>query len=365
MSHLPSRDDRRRRLLNEESTPAAAPGKEEAATATSPRRATAATRGAAQRKERIPRITDIVPRSTIKIALAFFAGITLIAGLEALYYYSPKFVPLLSDVPLKTFELDGDGCLASWHSSTLLLLSSLSAVLVYLVRRLQPDDYHGRYRVWLWGAACWMFMSLDEGANLHEVFRLTALKLTGGKFSADGSVWWIGAYGLVLSVVGLRLMLEMRRCLGSTASLLLAAVCYAGAAIAQMKLFIELPEVFRVMVEEGCELVGNTLLLLAMTLHARYATVQHEEGYPKKASKPGEAETKRTRKRGDETGATPASARRSDLAGAKPAVSTTPAATKPGLRFDQAEDPADRKLSKSDRRAIRREMRDQEQRDRR
>ncbi|MBL8828470.1 MAG: hypothetical protein JNM18_15920, partial [Planctomycetaceae bacterium] len=145
MSLFQARDDRRRRLLSEEAkqTPA------EAATETSaaPRRSSSA-KEAAARMSQIPRITDLVPKSATSLTLLFFGGVAIVAGLEALYYYAPQWANLTTDGHIRAFDLDDEGSLSVWFSSTTLFVSALVATLVYLVRRQQPDDYHGRYRVW-------------------------------------------------------------------------------------------------------------------------------------------------------------------------------------------------------------------------
>ena len=79
----------------------------------------------------------------------------------------------------------------TWFSSMTLAMAAMVAVLVYTVRRHRKDDYQGRYRVWLWAAACFMLMSLDETASLHEGFKEMMTLLTGSAIFGDGSIWWI------------------------------------------------------------------------------------------------------------------------------------------------------------------------------
>lgn len=357
MALFSSRDDRRRRLLTDESRQSAAT---EAAETPATRRSSAA-KEAAARMNQIPRITDLVPRSVTSLALWFFAGVAIVAGLEALYHYSPQWSGMTTDGHIAAFDLDDEGSLAVWFSSTTLFLCTLMAMLVYLVRRQQPDDYHGRYRVWLWAAACWLIMSIDEGSSLHEGFKELMTKVSGQRIYGDGSIWWVAAYGLVLSAVGMRLLLEMRTCISSTFALVLAGGCYVAAVITQMELVLPQTGAFGVMIEEGCEMVGNVFLLLSMTLHARYVIMDIEGLVPKKNAKADEEKKPRRAKVDSETTAT--AAKRSDLATpAKAAISssTLKSPTSSSLRVDPPQETA-RKLSKSERRAIRRQLRDEDE----
>ncbi|MBL8826150.1 MAG: hypothetical protein JNM18_04140, partial [Planctomycetaceae bacterium] len=218
------------------------------------------------------------------------------------------------------------------------------------------------YRVWLWAAACWLIMSIDEGSSLHEGFKELMTKLSGHRIYGDGSVWWVAAYGLVLSAVGMRLLLEMRSCWSSTFSILLAGVCYAAAIVVQMEFALPQTGAFGVMIEEGCEMVGNLFLLLAMTLHARHVIFDIEGLLPKKTAKSGE-EKKPRRVKADAEGESSSAARRSDLSPTPKAgisSSTLKSTTSSSLRVDPPE-PADRRLSKAERKQLRRQMRDDDE----
>ncbi|HUY31486.1 MAG TPA: hypothetical protein VMV69_01800 [Pirellulales bacterium] len=283
-------DERRRRVLTDEvigsaadmsaAGPVAAPARV--------RRAASPSRlyGEAALIDQQPRVTDLIPQRYGIIVLLFLAGLTAVAGLETLYVWMPELAKFSIDGRVAAFDLDAEGSLASWFASTTLTLASLVSVLVFSIRRHKADDYHGRYRVWLWAAACWLAMSIDEGSSLHEGFKELMIQLTGQHGFGDGSIWWISAYLLVLGVVGMRLLLEMRECRSSTAALLLAAGCYVAAVAAELGWFVPQGGPRAVMVEEGCELAGNLILLLAVTLHARYVLLSAQGLLPRKKARP-------------------------------------------------------------------------------
>jgi hypothetical protein len=229
-----------------------------------------------------PRLTDLVPRNLTTFAVVLVAGLAVIAALEFLYAWMPRLASMTSDGRVATFDLDGEGSLAVWFSSITLALAGLVAILVYTVRRHKIDDYPGHYRIWLWAAMCWLLMSLDETSSLHEGFKEMMVVLTGDRVVGDGSVWWVAVYFFLLGAVGTRLLIDMRRCLLSSGALLLTAACYALAVATQLGWFLPEYGARAVMVEEGAEMLGNVLLLLAMGLHARHVILDAEGRVPKR-----------------------------------------------------------------------------------
>ncbi len=222
------------------------------------------------------RLTDLVPRGLTKIFALFIVGIGVVVGLEMLYAWMPNLAPMTTDGRVAAFDLDGEGSLAVWFSSTTFLLAAGAAVIVYAVRRHKTDDYHGHYRVWLWAAMCWLLLSIDETSSLHEGFKEMMTQVTGTRLLGDGSMWWVIAYFFLLGAVGTRLVVDMRPCRLSTISMVLVAVCYSVAIVAQLEWIMPGAGARAVMVEEGAEMVGNLFLLLAMTLHARYVILDAE-----------------------------------------------------------------------------------------
>lgn len=304
-------DDRRRRVLTDNvmgtSAAMAEPSPDEVGSASSSgsqrRRPlqTARSYGDDVLIDRQPRVTDLVPQRYSMLALALIAGLAVVAGLEAVYLWLPELSAMTSDGHLAAIDLEAEGALASWFSSTMLALAAVVAAVIFSVRRHRQDDYHGRYRVWLWAAALWMTMSIDESASLHEAFKELASHFSGQRGYGDGSIWWIAGYGLIFAAVGTRLLLEMRCCRLSSTSLVAAVGCYVAAVVVKIGVVPMLHGAYAVMTEEGCEMVGNVLLLFSMAVHARY-TILDAQGMVKtrakkskavKAEKSATAETKK------------------------------------------------------------------------
>lgn len=235
--------------------------------------------------DRQPRITDLVPRRYSILFILFVAGLAAIAGLEAAYYWLPHWTHISSDGQIAALDLEGEGSLASWFSSTTLALAAVVAAIIFSLRRHRQDDYHGRYRVWLWAAALWMTMSIDESASLHEGFKELASHFSGQRGYGDGSIWWIAGYGLIFATVGTRLFLEMRCCRLSSGALVLGVLCYVGAVATKIGIVPELHGTYAVMAKEGCEMAGNVLLLFSMVVHARYTVLDAQGELAGKAKK--------------------------------------------------------------------------------
>jgi hypothetical protein len=240
--------------------------------------------GDAEFLDRQPRLTDLVPANLAAFLMIFLIGLTIIAGLELLYAWMPKVAALTSDGRVATFDLDGEGSLAVWFSSTTLFLAGLAAIMVFTIRRHKKDDYQGIYRIWLWAAACWFLLGIDETASLHEGFKEMMACVTGTRVLGDGSIWWVTAYVFLLGAVGTRLLIDMRHCRLSLSAMIATAVCYEAAVITQLGWILPESGAKGVMLEEGAEMLGNLFLLLAMGLHARYVILDAEGLLPERAN---------------------------------------------------------------------------------
>lgn len=391
-------DNRRRRALIDESNDAPVPSRRRKHRAAG---SNAADAGAANQSmnrlypdypadEHRTRVTDLIPTRIVSYVLLVVVGVAAIAGLEALYYWMPQVAGLTTDGRVAAFDLDGEGSLAVWCSSGLLILASLFSVVIYSIRKHKADDYNARYRVWLWAAACWLVMSIDETASLHEGFKEMMVYFTGTRLVGDGSLWWVMAYLLVLVPVGIRLFLDMSGSRAARSALILTAVCFTAAVVTQLGWILPESGARGVMVEEGCEMLGDLLLFLSMCLHARYVWLQAQGRIVHKPRKAARSKRKDQREEEDETpssrrkrrGSTVTTARRSRKRRAQKLAEeeddyeyaanenrarttrrndeddddTSSAAAQ--LRFDKAEQSSGRKkLTKAERKALRRQAR--------
>jgi hypothetical protein len=292
-------DDRRRRVLTEEVMGGGSVTAEPSVDGTSSRPSARSSRrrrllparsyGDDVLIDRQPRVTDLLPHRYSVLALVFFAGLTLIVGLEAAYLWLPDLSEITGGGQLAALDLENEGALANWFSSTTLGLAAVVAAIIFSVRRHRQDDYHGRYRVWLWASALWTLMSIDEAASLHEGLTQVARHFSGDRGFGDGSIYWVAAYGLLFAAVGTRLFLEMRCCRLSSAALVSAVGCFVASVAVKIGLISALRGSYAVMTEEGCEMLGDALLLFSMAVHARYTILDAQGAVATKAKKPAKA----------------------------------------------------------------------------
>ncbi len=308
------------------------------------------------------RLIDLVPMRLSSYLLMLVVAAGIIGGLEALYFFMPKLASMTTDGRVAAFDLDGEGSLAVWFSSTTLLLASAAAMLVFTVRRFRRDDYHGRYRVWIWGAAVFLLMSVDETGSLHEGFKEMMTWLTGNRVLGDGSIWWVAVYFILLGSVGSRLVADMRECLWSTAAISAAAACYIVAVATQLEGILPEAGARAVMLEEGAEMVGNVFLFLAMLLHARHVIFDAEGLLPEREQESGPVEEVVYEYEGeaeeegwvtveeDEITVHPPHGTR------RPKRSRTRRVQHPDPIVDQLVSPVSRKLTKQEKKALRRKL---------
>ena len=182
--------------------------------------------------------------------------------------------------------------------------------------------------------------------------------VSGTRLAGDGSLWWVMAYTLMLGPLGIRLLLEMRVCRASTTALLLTAISYALAVAVQLQWIMPETGARGVMVEEGLEMLGNVLLVMAMLLHSRYVILE-SQGLLNVKSKPTKSKSTAdtpapTSRRKRATADIAASATRSDLPAATNPPRAPPVAP---TRTERARAPPEAKLTKAERRAMRRQQR--------
>ena len=279
-------DDRRRRVLNDTlasgSGPRIGPWHWGGAAVVPPAPKRSRNYGDAEFLDRQPHPTDLVPLRFISFVVLLTLGAAAIAALVALHGHIPRLAQWTGQPQAAAFDLTARGSLATWFSSALLALAALTALIVYSVRRFRADDYRGHYRVWLWAAACWLLLSIDTTAGLHQAFAAAMVALTGARLLGDGSVWWVIAYGFLLGGIGTRLLADMRSCRLSAATLILGLASFALAVAGQLG-WIELPEGLDPAIAiRGSVLAGNLLVLLAMGLYARHVVLDAKGLLPQK-----------------------------------------------------------------------------------
>jgi hypothetical protein len=232
------------------------------------------------------RLIDLVPRRLAILALWLGAGLAIISSLEFLHTWQTGLATTIAGGQFAAFDLTRTGCLGSWFASLLLLAASMAAALTYAIRRHRTDDYRGRYRIWLWAALCCFFAATDVAANLHESFRQIMIHLTNTRIWGDGTLWWIIPGVLVFGALAARLVLDMRPCRLSITVFFLAAAGYLVSAGMELGLVSIGDSVQTVMIKAGAAMFGHLMLLMSMTINARFVIMDAEGFLPRREPKP-------------------------------------------------------------------------------
>ncbi len=225
--------------------------------------------GDAEFLDHLPRAIDLVPTRFPTLLLLFLLGLGTVVGLEVLYYWMPVNI-MAANGRVDAFDLACKSNLAVWFSSMSLVLSGLLALVVFSVRRHRTDDYHGHYRVWLWTALCCFLFSMEQTANLRTGLSQMATRLTGTPLYGDGSLWWLLAYVFLFGAVGTRLLVDVIANRLSTVALVGAVACYVLWGACQFRFVALREDVWQVMVATGSQLLGNLLILSTIGFHVRH-----------------------------------------------------------------------------------------------
>ena len=363
-------DERRRRVLLEEMRGTRSPASEGAPGRVDSRRAPSAARSAkystAALASHQPPVTCLVPKRWWTLTVLFLAGASAIAGVEALYGSVSTNAPDALSGPLVALDAAARGSLVSWLSSMFLHAAALGSVMVYALRRHRLDDYRGRYRIWLGAAALCVAGSIDAATGLHLALANQLARLAGTPLDGDGRVWWIAAAALLVGATFVRFSLEMRSCPSAVACLVLAAAGYGTAAVTELDLFLPDGGAFAQMVQSSCLMLAHLFVVLSVASYCRrvYHQAQGEvaERHKRRSEEPAAGAAPEAAKnpikprassavRFDPSHAAPTSTPRADdLSPAFPTAATE--------EREVAAD-ASRKLSKSERRRLRKQLRDQ------
>lgn len=222
------------------------------------------------------RLIDLLPNTWLAAGLWLAAGVFAIAALAAGQIWLPAIASRISAAAAVSLDVESRGSLASWLASLWLLAAAIISFQIYSIRRHKLDDYRGRYRWWLLGAAAWFVMSIDATSGIHELFAAIMVHFTGYAGAGGGRIWWLGGSALVLTVLSARLAWEMRVCRLAMWSYLSALALWTIGILVQItglrlgSLPSELPA-------EVVKLLGHLSLLFGLGVYARHV-ILHAQG---------------------------------------------------------------------------------------
>lgn len=129
---------------------------------------------------------------------------------------------------LSLIDMDEELSIPTWLSQFMLLGASLSALLVAASRRAAKKNY---YRHWFGISAILLYMSIDDGARIHELISdpITRLLGTGGSFMVHG--WVFAGIAAVLLVGFIYFKFWLALPAKAKWQILLAAVIFIAGAV--------------------------------------------------------------------------------------------------------------------------------------
>jgi len=257
------RQNRRRRVLTDESASI-----DFAETQRTPQSTTTSYAPAVERVQ-VRRVLDLLPMRYRTLVLLFAGGVTVIAGLEVLHVWLPEIARLTPIENLTAIDLASGRCVANWFSSCLVGVTALVGLLIYALRRQRVDDYHGRYRLWLWTVAALLAMSVDEIAELHRLGPAVLSWATVWCTLTEAQLWGIVA-GIAAGVLVLRLLFEMRDSKLSLAALVAATACLTGEAALEHGWISVTEGLNSIVLASSLRMTGHLLLFFALMVYARH-----------------------------------------------------------------------------------------------
>lgn len=128
-------------------------------------------------------------------------------------------------------------------------------------------------------------MATDTAASLHQGFQQAMIALTGSRIAGDGSIWWVVPVVLFIGSIGSRLLVDMWSSRLASIAIIVAATAYLTALVAFFHAVSLQSEVSQLLLVQGAALGGHLLLAVSMGLHARYVLLDAEGALPKRPLK--------------------------------------------------------------------------------
>lgn len=349
----------------------------------------------AARRDRQPRLVDLVPSRRLTLAGWLAFGLTVIGALEVAYLWMPPLVEAAGEAAASIVDLAPHRGLASWFSALLLGTTGLCALLVYSLRRHRVDDYHGRYRVWVLAAAAFLALSVEQTTALSRLGQALVAAINHGQRLGENPVVWTVACAVVVGLFGLRILVEIRLSWAASLAWLVGCASLVGALLVERGWATAGDLALQTMAAAGCRMLGHLLLLTSIGLYARHVMLDAEGLLPvrrrkrrvEKKSPLGEEQPGDGRTRIDPSQSLkPHAAPRTDLPSVKSSAAVDkPAAVRPATASARPEGPlasrihrpaaasddddhegddddssAARQLSRAERKRLKRELRRQQ-----
>jgi hypothetical protein len=223
--------------------------------------------------ENHPQITDFVPRRFSTIAMLVMLGACATATLAALNYFVAPLAQANGITSTVAFDLAASGSVGGWLSAVVLLLSSGLCLLTYSIRRHRIDDIRGRYRVWLGASIACLVLSANSVSGMHQLAADALAHFSGWTALRGGAVWWLLLAGVPIGWIALRAALDMLECRLATLLFSLTLVCFGTSAAAFLGFLPRLEARLEALLTSATVLLGNWLLFASFVAYSRFVVL--------------------------------------------------------------------------------------------
>ena len=260
------REGRRRRvLMDDRSDPESAPQKQA-------QRSTKSTKDSKRAyaleacREHQPVVTDFLPQRNWTLCVLTLIGLCFVAIPQALY----SLTSITAGEEFQALHLTGTSTIAAWVSSMLLAGSAVLCLEIYILRRHRLDDYRARYRWWLFVGLVCLLASLNAGTHLHRIVPFAMVQWTGKELAAGGAIWSEIVLGTVVALLGIRMGIEMRHCRVALVGIVAALVGYTLHSLIQHQVWAIDSLVLAEMASAACMHLGHLSIVITLAVYARY-----------------------------------------------------------------------------------------------
>ncbi|MFK7770283.1 MAG: hypothetical protein AB8B55_23940 [Mariniblastus sp.] len=214
--------------------------------------------------------TDLIPKRVVSYLLVVLVMLASLWMLNFSASNASQWSAHIGQSGVAALAIQGQGSLASWYSSFLLIISGMASLQIYALRQHRCDDYLGTYRLWIWMAVLFLIASVNCVVDLSGLATNLFQSLTSQ--TLGGNPWLPITIKLTaLSLLVARGLYEVRESRGSLALVAVVWIAYSFAAVMQLPAAKEsLVNLGSDKVMGNCMLIGTTALLLAHLTYARF-----------------------------------------------------------------------------------------------
>lgn len=165
------------------------------------------------------------PSHILAPLVAIAGSMVAVLTLGAMHHYRVAASSLLGEASLTLLDATHAQSLASWLATSSMLSVAMMGALILAVRCRRVDDYKGRHRLWKSAIALALLLSIDAATNLHHVVAQTLTSIFGVGLFAGGAGWWLLGGSLVVGWIGVRVLRDIKESKLALLAYLAASAC--------------------------------------------------------------------------------------------------------------------------------------------